>query len=126
MWRVAQSEARYYVRKLVDSLFQDVRFGLRILKRTPILTGAILIALTLGIGANTAMFSVVDAALLHPLRFPDPPRYALFGSLNHGEQSVTRQQRISSIGAKVLKASRNWRPGAPPPMYSLAPIAPSK
>jgi putative ABC transport system permease protein len=65
----------------VESLFQDVRFGLRILKRTPVLTGAILIALALGIGANTAMFSVVDAVLLHPLRFPDPSALSLVWEL---------------------------------------------
>ncbi len=69
----------------MESLFQDVRFGLRILKRTPVLTGAILIALTLGIGANTAMFSVVDAVLLHPLRFPDPSTLTLVWELEpHG------------------------------------------
>jgi predicted permease len=61
----------------VDSLFQDIRFGARILLRTPVLTGAILLSLALGIGANTAMFSIVDAVVLRPVRFPDPSTLTL-------------------------------------------------
>lgn len=53
------------------SVFQDLRFGSRILWRSPGITLAVILALALGIGANAAMFSVVDALLLHPLRYPD-------------------------------------------------------
>ncbi len=56
----------------MESLFQDIRFGLRILLRSPLVTGAILVTLTLGIGANSAMFSLMDTVLLHPVRFPEP------------------------------------------------------
>ncbi len=61
----------------VDSFFQDIRFGLRILLRTPVITVAILLSLALGIGANTAMFSILDALLLRPARFPDPSTLTL-------------------------------------------------
>jgi putative ABC transport system permease protein len=61
----------------VESLLQDIRFGFRILIRSPFLTFAILAALALGVGANTAMFSLVDSVLLHPLRFPDPAALTL-------------------------------------------------
>ncbi len=54
------------------SFLHDIRFGLRILLRTPGVTFLVLLALALGIGANSAMFSVVDALLLHPLRYEDP------------------------------------------------------
>ena len=47
--------------------YQDVKFGARILLRSPGITLAVILALTLGIGANSAMFSIVDALLLHPL-----------------------------------------------------------
>jgi putative ABC transport system permease protein len=66
----------------VESLLQDIRFGLRILLRTPALTCTILLALALGIGANTAMFSVVDAVLLHRLHFPDPSELTLVSELD--------------------------------------------
>jgi putative ABC transport system permease protein len=53
---------------------QDTRFGARIFSRTPALTGSIVLLLALGIGANSAMFSVVDGLLLHPVRYQDPER----------------------------------------------------
>ncbi len=57
---------------LVRGVIQDARFGARILRRTPGLTALVVIALALGIGANSAMFSVVDALLLHPLSYDKP------------------------------------------------------
>lgn len=53
-------------------LLQDVRFGVRIFSRTPVITGSIILLLALGIGANSAMFSVVNELLLHPVRYPNP------------------------------------------------------
>ena len=59
---------------LVEQLAQDIRYGLRGLRRAPAFTAAIVVTLALGIGANTAMFSVIDALLLRPLPVPDPDR----------------------------------------------------
>src|ERR1700689_1943253 len=56
----------------LQAVLQDLKFGARILVRSPAMTCAVIVALTLGIGATSAMFSVVDALLLHPLRFHDP------------------------------------------------------
>jgi predicted permease len=56
----------------MDSLLQDLRFAARILYRSPGISCSVILALALGIGANSAMFSVVDALLLHPLRYRDP------------------------------------------------------
>ena len=54
--------------------FKDVRHALRTLGRTPTFTLAVVLTLALGIGANTAIFSVVDAVLLDALAFPEPDR----------------------------------------------------
>ena len=56
----------------MQTLMQDVRYGLRMLRKSPGLTAIILIMLTLGIGATTAVFTVFDAILLRPLAYEKP------------------------------------------------------
>src|SRR5690242_4229656 len=56
----------------VENLFMDVRHGLRALRRNPMFTAVALLTIAIGIGANTAVFSVVNSVLLKPLNYPKP------------------------------------------------------
>ena len=58
----------------MGSLLQDARFGTRILLRTPVVTGSILLVLAMGIGANSAMFGIVDRLLFRAPSYLRPMR----------------------------------------------------
>jgi putative ABC transport system permease protein len=75
----------------VTSLWRDIQLGYRSLLKSPAFTVLALITLALGIGANTAIFSVVDAVLLHPLPYPDPGRIVALYRTNaqKGEEDGT-------------------------------------
>jgi predicted permease len=98
----------------IEDLGRDVRFGLRSLRRSPAFTVVAILCLALGIGANAAIFSVLNAVLLRPLPYPEPERLVRIWEAKENFTGTTsvpnyRDWVQQSTGFEQLTA---WRRGS--------------
>jgi putative ABC transport system permease protein len=89
----------------MESLFKNVRYALRSLRKRPLFSLIVVFTLALGIGANTAIFSVVNAVLLAPLPYEDPEKLVVVSARND-KQNLT-QQPISYPNIVDLKQAND-------------------
>ena len=66
----------------METVLKDVRYGFRMLLRSPGFTAVALLAITLGIAANTTTFSAIDATMFHPFSFPNQDRLLMLWEAN--------------------------------------------
>jgi putative ABC transport system permease protein len=103
--------------RFIDTQFQDIRFGLRMLTKNPGFTAVAVLTLALGIGANSAIFTVVDAAVLRPLPIAKPDRLVRLSmmtpqganpELSYPDYEDVRQQVKSFSGVTVCYRSSRF------------------
>jgi putative ABC transport system permease protein len=89
--------------RLIDETAQDLRYALRVFRRSPGFTAAAILTLAIGIGANTAIFTIVDRWMLRPLPYPDAAQLAVIQTLD-----LKSGETESTSSADLL----DWRRGA--------------
>jgi putative ABC transport system permease protein len=90
----------------MDSIIKDIRYGLRSLLKRPAFTAVAVITIGLGIGVNTAIFSVINAVLLRPLPYDDPSRLISFRSNQSApdlEDVASQSKTFSRLGGMVMQ-----------------------
>jgi len=105
--------------RLIEDLMQDVRYGLRTLRKSPGFTAVAALSLALGIGANTAIFSLVNTVLLRPLPVENPERLVSLNSASEKGDSV--DPTFSYLNYRDLRDRNNVLDGLI--AYRMAPIS---
>src|SRR5215475_15360661 len=93
-------------------MLQDLRFAFRSFRKNPGFTCAAVLTLALGIGANTAIYSVIDGVLLHPIPFPDPDRLvAIYQKTPSSDRNAVSYPNLLDWqrSSQTFEAIAGWR-----------------
>jgi putative ABC transport system permease protein len=116
----------------METLLKDLRFGIRMMTRSPGVTLVAILTIALGIGANTAIFSIVNAVLLRPLPFPESSRLVRIGESHPAFTANLTYASFLDLGEQTeslehIAASRFWSEnltdGSEPLQVSSMPVS---
>ena len=95
----------------VEGVWRDIRHGFRSLRRTPVMTGAAILSLALGIGATTTIYSLIDTLLVHAISAKDPDRVVRFSGISVPNAGDIGSMHVFGAIAVYDSGTVNWRAG---------------
>jgi putative ABC transport system permease protein len=91
----------------MDTFFRDLRYSIRLLIKSPAFTGVAVLSIALGVGANTTVFSVINAVLLKSLPYKDPESLALVWGDSKTESNLKKHNQVSATDIADIRSQSN-------------------
>src|SRR2546425_21751 len=93
---------------VLETLLMDLHYGARMLRNNPGFTAVAVLTLALGIGASTAIYSLVNTVILNPVPGPEPERLVQIGERSHGNKDETRFGGLDARSLEILRTKQEF------------------